>query len=261
MVDIHSHVLPGIDDGAPDVDEAVAMARAAAGAGTATLVATPHVRADFPEVHVDELADRCEQLRDAIAQAGVELEIVCGAEVSLAWALDAGDAELRMASYAQGGSDILIETPTSGGATLPQLLYEVRRRGYRVTLAHPERLVDFHRDPTILTDIADTGVLLQVNAEAVLGPRRSSPVARLARRLCVDGLAAAVASDGHRAAVKRPVSVLGEARDFLERQLGDAMASWLTEDAPRALVAGAPLPERPEPRASKRRGPARLKHR
>src|SRR6516165_5195396 len=101
MVDIHSHVLPGIDDGAPDVDEAVAMARAAAGAGTATLVATPHVRADFPGVHVDELADRCEQLRDAIAQAGVELEIVCGAEVSLAWALDAGDAELRMASYAQ----------------------------------------------------------------------------------------------------------------------------------------------------------------
>ena len=65
-VDIHSHVLPGIDDGPGELDGALAMARAAAQAGTQTLVATPHLRSDFPDVHLDELSERCQAVREAI---------------------------------------------------------------------------------------------------------------------------------------------------------------------------------------------------
>ena len=72
-VDIHAHVLPGIDDGPDDMDESLAMARAAADSGIAVIASTPHLRSDFPDVHVRELADRCEATQAAIDAAGIAI--------------------------------------------------------------------------------------------------------------------------------------------------------------------------------------------
>src|SRR5205085_3142216 len=80
-VDIHAHVLPGIDDGPSALADSIALARAAAGAGTATIAATPHVRSDFPRVRVHELAERCAEVREALAREQVAIELVAGAEV------------------------------------------------------------------------------------------------------------------------------------------------------------------------------------
>ena len=71
-VDIHAHVLPGIDDGPSDLEGALAMLRAAAESGTTTIASTPHLRSDYPDVHVNELAQRCQALREEIARAGIE---------------------------------------------------------------------------------------------------------------------------------------------------------------------------------------------
>src|ERR1019366_7955580 len=102
-VDIHAHILPGIDDGPEGLEGSLAMARAAAESGTETLAATPHVRGDFPNVRVRELAERCRALQEAIGREQIALRIVPGAEVSLAWAMDASRDELELASYAQRG--------------------------------------------------------------------------------------------------------------------------------------------------------------
>jgi protein-tyrosine phosphatase len=83
-VDIHSHILPGIDDGPPDLDSALETGRTASAGGTTTLAATPYLRADVPAAVVQELAGRCQGLREAIADAGIALQIVSDAEVSLA---------------------------------------------------------------------------------------------------------------------------------------------------------------------------------
>ena len=83
----------------------------AAEAGTAVLAATPHLSPDFPAVHVKELAERCEQLREALAAAAITLRLVSGAEVSLVWALEATDEELALATYGQRGTDLLVEAP------------------------------------------------------------------------------------------------------------------------------------------------------
>ncbi|MFZ0041216.1 MAG: CpsB/CapC family capsule biosynthesis tyrosine phosphatase, partial [Solirubrobacteraceae bacterium] len=166
FVDIHAHVLPGIDDGPADLEGSVEMLRAAADSGISTIVATPHIRADFPDVHVPELADRCQAVRDRVAEESLEIEVVSGAEVSLVWAVDAGEDQLRLATYAQRGTDILIETPLATTAGLDTLLYELRVRGLRVTLAHPERSREFQRDPTPLADLVARGILLQVNADS-----------------------------------------------------------------------------------------------
>ena len=136
FVDIHAHLLPGIDDGPDNLEGALEMAHAAVQSGTETLAATPHVRPDlFPGVHIEELAERGERLREELVRNQIPLRIVGGAEVSLLWALDADDEALRLVTYNQGGTDVLIETP-SDAVMIDQLLGPLLQRGMRVVLAH-----------------------------------------------------------------------------------------------------------------------------
>jgi protein-tyrosine phosphatase len=245
LVDLHAHVLPGIDDGPKDLDQALALARAAQESGTSTIAATPHLRSDFPDVHVGELADRCQAMRAALAQADIALELVCATEASLVWALEASEEDLRLASFGQLGTDLLIESPASAGGGLDGLVYQIRLRGYRVTLAHPERSPIFHSDPALLRELVRQGVLLQVNAESLVGDRRRPRVHRLAVRLCREGLAHAIASDGHRAQAWRPVTALAAAADAAGALVGPERARWMTSEVPSAILAGESLPEPP----------------
>jgi protein-tyrosine phosphatase len=242
FVDIHSHILPGIDDGPEDLAGALRMARAATESGIATVAATPHLRPDFPDVHVEQIAARCQALRDALDEEQVELDLVCGAEVSLSWALEATDEELRQASYGQRGTDLLVEAPFTDVPRLADLLFRVRSRGFRVTLAHPERSETFQRDRDQLRDLARHGMLLQINASSLRGDRRRSPVYRLAAELCLEGLAHAIASDAHRATDWRAITELRQAAQTAAGLVGPARAHWLTRDAPAAALAGTALP-------------------
>jgi len=245
MVDIHCHILPGIDDGPEDLAASLAMARAAASAGITTVAATPHLRQDFPKVKIDEIADRCAELSAVVAAEGIDLTIAPAGEVGLGWALDADDTALRQASYGQRGTDILIETPTIGGPMLPTLIGQVAARGYRVTLAHPERLSDFQEDSETLEQLVLRGVILQVNADGVLGNPRKSRSAKLARGLVKSGIASVVASDGHRGAEYRPIGRLADARRELETLQTDSVVEGLVSATPAAILAGAALPAKP----------------
>jgi protein-tyrosine phosphatase len=190
------------------------------------------------------LEGRVQTLRKAAERASIEVELVGGAEVSLVWATEARDDELVLASYGQRGKDLLIETPDASVAGLGQFLFRPRSRGFRVTLAHPERSPQFQRDPSQLEDLVHQGILLQIDAEALLGPRRS-PSHQLAVRLCRDGLAHVIASDGHRAASWRPVTALADAVTAAAGLVGPARAEWMARDAPAAILAGVALPEPP----------------
>jgi len=253
-VDLHAHVLPGIDDGPPDLDESLAMLSAAAASGTTTIAATPHLRADFPDVQVDELANRCAELRAAIARAGLEIGLVCAAEVSLVWALEASDEELRLATYGQRGRDLLVETPTVNVRGLGMVLHELRVKELRITLAHPERSAEFQRDPAQLGELVSQGVLLQVNADSLLRDRRGSPVGKLARQLCAEGLAHALASDGHRSTSWRPVTGLVRGAEAAAALVGVERAQWMLQAAPAAIIAGTELPGPPAIVAHRRWG-------
>lgn len=244
-VDIHAHVLHGIDDGPSELFDALAMLRAAALSGTATIVATPHVRSDFPDVDVHQLADRCAELRADLVREAIDIEIVCGAEVALSWAIDADDEELRLASYGQRGTDLLIETPPTISVGLETLLYELRMRGFRITLAHPERSRQFQADDSPLRELVAQGVLLQMNASSLLASDHASRSRRLGRQLCSDGLVHALASDGHRANDWRPVTQLSEAIPVAAEIVGTERAQWMAEAAPAAIIEGVELPVPP----------------
>jgi protein-tyrosine phosphatase len=251
-VDIHAHVLYGIDDGPPERTDSEEMLRTAAASGTRTIAATPHLRSDFPNVHVHELAGRCEELREWIAAEGLEITLVNGGEVGLVWALDASADDLRLASYGQRGTDLLIETPSTT-VGIEALLYQIRTHGYRVTLAHPERSREFQRNPALLEALVERGIMLQVNADGLLANPRKSPTSALAHKLCLDGLVHALASDSHRAGEWRPVSVIPEAATAAAELVGPERAQWMLADAPAAIVSGSPLPEAPPVVARRRR--------
>jgi protein-tyrosine phosphatase len=250
LVDIHAHLLPGLDDGPETLDESLDMARAAVAAGIATVVATPHLREDFPGVRVEELARRRHELQEALGRAAIPLEVISGAEASLPWALEADDEQLRLASLGQRGTDLLIETPEDV-SLLGRMLGPLTGRGYRITLAHPERSGGFQRRPERLEELVRSGALLQINAASVLGRWRNER-GRLAVALCRHGLAHALASDGHRAEAWRPITELPRAVTKLAGAVGQDRARWLASAGPAAILTGAPMP--PAPVSRPRRG-------
>ena len=245
MIDLHSHLLPGIDDGAPDLEHALELAGAAADQGTRVLAATPHLRADFPDVHADELATRCDEVRAAIGKAGIELEVVQGGEAGVMWAVNASDDDLRAGSYGGRGKDLLVETPYGPlNDTFEQLLFTLPERGYRLLLAHPENNPTFQRTPERLHELVDRGVLLQVTARSLIRSDRRKGPRPLAESLVRDGHAHVLASDAHSGRQLRPPA-LGAGATAAAELVGPDRARWLVEDAPAAILAGKPLPEPP----------------
>jgi protein-tyrosine phosphatase len=242
MLDLHAHVLPGIDDGPRTMTEAVALAAAAESDGVTTLCATPHVRPDHPGVVLSELAERTADLQAATRRAGLAIKIVSGAEVDVFWAQHADDEALDLASYDQHGTDLLIETPY--GELPPifeDLLFRLTLRGYRLLLAHPERSPTLRRSPARLKALVERGVLVQVTAGALAGPRRSRS-RRLAHTLVRSQLAHVIASDVH-----RPVSgraTLSEGVRAAARR-APQRATWMVTGAAAAVLAGVPLPGPP----------------
>jgi len=252
VIDLHSHLLPGVDDGAPDIERAVDLARAAAEQGTRVLAATPHLRADFPDVHPEELASRCDETRAAIAEAGVELEVVQGGEAGVMWAVNAGDDDLRAGSYGGRGTDLLVETPYGPlNDTFEQLLFTLPERGYRLLLAHPENNPTFQRTPERLHELVERGVLLQVTARSLIRSERKKGPRPLAESLVRDGFAHVLASDAHSGHRLRPPA-LGAGAAAAGELVGEKRAKWLVEDAPAAILAGKPLPEPPPLDAARR---------
>jgi protein-tyrosine phosphatase len=248
VIDLHTHVLPGIDDGPRDTEGAVALATRAAADGVRVLAATPHVRADHPGVHPEELGERVEHLRGALRAAGVAVEIVGGGEVDIYWAQSATADDLRLVSYGQRGTDLLVETPYGAlPERFEQLLFQLRARGLRLLLAHPERSPAFQEEPKRLGELVRQGVLLQVTASTLASPKRRTHA--FVRGLVREGLAHVIASDSHGAGLDRAGLTTGVAA---LAKVAPWRARWMVTEAPAAILAGAPLPPPPRDRARRK---------
>lgn len=241
MIDLHSHILPGLDDGARSLDEALEIASAAAADGITTIAATPHVRDDYPTTP-EEMERGVAELNAAIADAGIAVEVRPGGEIAFD-RLDALSAEdLRRFGLGGNPSYLLVESPYYGWPLdLPVRLFRLRAAGITPVLAHPERNAEVQAMPERLRPLVDSGTLVQLTAASLDGRiGRSSRACGL--RLLQLGLAHLLASDAHHAGIRTVgMSAAVEA-------VGDeALGRWLASDVPAALVAGEELPERPEP--------------
>jgi protein-tyrosine phosphatase len=243
-IDLHSHVLPGIDDGAEDLEDALAMAAMAAQSGTEVLAATPHVRSDHPAVVPGELAERVARLNCEIAARAIALRVVVGGEVSLLDALERPDEELRAVTLG-GGDTLLVETPLGPlPGNLEGLLASIAARGFRVLLAHPEHSPDLQRTPERLGRLADQGVLLQLTGGSFTSSRRA-PWRRAATVALREGWAHVIASDAHSSTWRRPILARGLAAAEEAVPGARAQIEWMARDVPRALLNRGSLPARP----------------
>ncbi len=244
MIDLHSHVLPGLDDGAADVEEALAICRAAAADGIEVLAATPHVRAhDYPTT--------AEQMEEAYATLSAAadgiLRLVPGGELDLE-ELRRPVEELRRFALAGNPRYLLVETPYLGWPLdIGDRFFELRASGITPVLAHPERNADVQQQPQLLEPLVATGTLVQVTAGSVDG-RLGRRAQACAEALLTRELVHLVASDGHAPSV-RAIGMRAAAD-----AIGDAeLAHWLTVDLPRAIVDDTRLPPRPEVSRKKKR--------
>jgi protein-tyrosine phosphatase len=230
--DLHCHILPGVDDGPATMDESLAYAAAVAEAGTGTVVATPHVEL----VDVLELPDRVEELRAALRSEGIALDVRCGGELKPFSLGGLTDEELEVIAHGPPGARwLLYEVPFSGiDDEFTDGARELRRRGYGLLLAHPERargMLD--GGLRALERELGRGAVVAANTGPLLdreGPERTRAAEQLLRR----DVPHVVATDAH--PPSRPYT-LAMAAEAVERITGRAeLARRLTADAPARLL-------------------------
>lgn len=255
VIDLHTHILPDIDDGAPDGGVAVAMARRWASKGVLTVVATPHVSRRHPNT-ASAIAAGVTRLRQELAAHGIELDVQTGAEVAIDVLPDLEESELPALGLG-GGPYLLVESPlsTAAGDVEPVLDF-LGRRGMRAVLAHAERCPSFQRSPERLARLVLGGALVSIDAGSLSG-RFGSTARRAAIAMFERGLVHNVASDAHNLA-NRPPELL-EPIVRLDRVLPGlrALAPWLTDEVPAAILRGAPVRVPPRIMRSRRWGPRR----
>lgn len=241
FVDVHTHVLPGVDDGVRTLDEAVTTAAEAAAGGVDALVATPHVRDDYPTTAA-VIEDGVAALRRELAARDVAIELHPGAELALERVAGIEPGELRRYSLA-GGPYVLLEFPYRGWpAGAEAVAATLLRNGFTPLLAHPERNDAIAERPERLRPLVEAGCFVQVTSGSVTGGLGRT-ARRAAESLLGLGLVHVVASDLHgpsldRAGLAAAFGVLG----------GDEAARTLVSTAPRAVLEGAPLPSLPASR-------------
>ncbi len=238
MIDLHCHVLPGIDDGPETIEQSLGLARAAVAVGIQTVVATPHVNSRTPN-DAATIAGLVDMLNARLAEEQVDLEVLRGGEIAISHVAEIEPAELARLGLG-GGPWLLIEPPfTPVAIGLESLLQGLQRQGHNVVLAHPERCPALQRDHKTVRTLAEDGVLMSITAGSLTG-RFGNSVRRFALELAQEGLIHNVTSDAHDSVVRPP----GLAEQLEQAGLAP-LTDWLTQMVPAAIVAGEQIPPRP----------------
>ena len=241
MIDIHSHILPGIDDGPAQMEEAIQMARIAAADGITEMIATPHVNDHFPAIVADAARQRAGFEPDVAAfnqhlrAVGLDLMIRPGAEIAYAQIDDADLTVLGM----NGTRYVLIEFPhTHLPINAAEVIFKLVINGYRPIVAHPERNPSVIDNPKKLMVLRERGALAQLTAASLT--RANDPdIRQCARYLVKKGAVDFIATDAHSAGSRPPT--LSAARDMAAKQVGTQRAAALVSGNPLALLKGEPI--------------------
>ena len=229
MIDLHCHLLPGLDDGAADLEDSLAMARQAEADGIELICATPHIRRDH-DVLVDELPGRVEDLNGELRERGLSLRVAPAGEVAETEVAGLDDDDLRTVSFAGAGRWILVEpAPGPLSSSLTAAVEALRERGARSVIAHPERHMgeDAARR---LRHLVDLGALVQATAAYLDNPGLLN--------LAGEGLVHVIGSDAHSSYAGRPATLSDGFERLGEVPLLRPHLDWIRDTAPAAILTG-----------------------
>ena len=196
FVDIHSHILPNIDDGATSLEESIAMANTAVINGTNAVIATPHQMGSNIGITADVIKTGVASLRHHINLKNIELTILPGADIRIDPELPKLLKHGLVLTLADRGKHVLLELPHDTYYPINQLLKSLRKQGLVGILSHPERNRGIIKDPEVMWDVIEAGGLLQITAASLTGAFGSS-CQEIAELAVDEGLIHFIASDAH----------------------------------------------------------------
>ena len=238
MIDLHCHLIPGIDDGPETLDEALEMARIAVANGIEAAHVTPHLHVGRWDNDLAKISAAVETYRAALAAAGIPLKLGFAAEVRLDYAIvpliEAG--RVPFLGELEGYRVLLLEFPHSHvpvGAD--KFVSWLRARGIRPMIAHPERNKDIMREPDKVLTFVREGCLLQLTADAIAGGF-GEVCAERSREFLERGWVSVIASDAHDT-VERPPRI-APGRAAAAKIVGEEEAERLARGTPLRIVSG-----------------------
>ena len=245
MIDLHTHILPGVDDGVKTMDDAVLFARVAAADGVSTIVATPHYREGFylnarPDVLAGVLA-----LNERLRSEKIPILVLPGAEIHISADLVSRVKSGHAPTLADNGRTVLFELSMSQyPPDLEQLVFQMRLAGLQILFAHPERIRYFQDDISRYEAVIRLGAFGQITTGSVTG-LFGDDIAEFSEELARKRLVHVIASDAHNTRGRPPV--ISSAMAPLSSWVGEDFAQRMAEEFPRAFIEGRD-PDLPPPR-------------
>jgi protein-tyrosine phosphatase len=248
MIDIHNHILPGIDDGPEGLDQSMEMCRMAAQDGITTIVATPHSFNGQFLNSPTKIKALVRLLNERIRAERLDLQILPGMETRIHWELTELLAMGKVLTLNEGRYLLLEFHPSQLPAGFENLVERLVSIGNAVILAHPEKNFEVQQKPAYLKQLIAHfqawDVLVQISADSVIGTADRAAV-KAARTLMNEDVAHIIASDAH--SVKHRPPRLSEAVISASRVVGRVRARQMVEDIPNAVLTGLGFPRQEQP--------------
>lgn len=234
MIDLHCHILPGIDDGAVDLDMALEMARMAAADGIRTIACSPHIYPGMYENDAPGIQAAVEAFQAELDQRGIALTLLCNADVHLVPGLIEGIREGRVPTIA--GSRYLLLEPSHHVAPpgFEESVFELMAAGYVPVITHPERLSWIEDQYDVFERLSRRGAWMQITAGVLTG-RYGRRVKYWGERFIGEGHCMVLATDAHHPQRRPPL--LAEAREAAAKLVGAQEATHMVETRPAGVIA------------------------
>lgn len=244
MIDLHCHILAGIDDGAQSLEDSLVMARAAVQEGITTIIATPHHKNGRYQNPKEDILVKLAELNQRLKEEKIDLEILPGQEPAINGELvedfDAGQImTLNDTNY------VFVELPSDHVPRYTEkMLFDLQLKGLVPIIVHPERNREIHERPELLYKLVEKGALAQLTAGSICG-KFGKKIKSFSEQLIEANLVHFIASDAHN--VTSRAFHLGHAYDLIEKQYGTDMVYLFTENAELLVEGMNVLKEQPEP--------------
>ncbi|KLU66133.1 tyrosine-protein phosphatase YwqE [Desulfosporosinus acididurans] len=235
MIDIHSHILPGLDDGSKSLEETLEIVRQLQKAGFETILTTPHVIEGTDYLHPDEILASVEQVRQAVIESGIPVQILPGAENYIFPEMAKWVREGKLLTLGNTKRYILVELPLM---EIPrytdQVFFDLNVEGLTPVLAHPERYREIIAEPERLIEWAKRGILFQIDFRSLSG-RYGPQVKKLTERMLSSGLIHFIGSDAHRVSHSESDA---ETLQSLRQIIGEEKFEEVTVRNPQCILEG-----------------------
>lgn len=235
IIDIHSHILPEVDDGASNMEETIAMLRIAYEQGIRKMVATPHYHLGKYESSIMVIEQSLERVRMEVKRQGIPMELVMGNEVYF-HPEAISSVSVGNVSTLGGSNCILVEfSPGSSHTYIRQALDFTIREGYTPVLAHVERYIELTKDIDYVASLIDMGCYIQMNAGSIAG-NAGMKVKSFCKKLLKNELVHFIATDCHGAKSRTPE--LQKSVQYISKKFGDAYAKRIFIENPETMLSG-----------------------